>query len=337
MIPISILDLTPIKQGGTIAQTMAETLERARHAEKLGFHRYWLVEHHNTPSVAGAATAVVMAHVAAGTRTIRVGAGGIMLPNHAPLMVAEQFGTLAALHPGRIDLGLGRGIPCDAATLQALRRMPNDMAEFPRDVQELLFFLRPSVPGQKVRAIPGEGTDVPVWILGSSLGGAQLAASLGLPFAFASHFAPDQLDVALAAYRGRFMPSPALQRPQVMLSLSVVAADSEAQARLLFSSALQATTAPLPPPIADYEKTVDPQRMALIRNSLRHSLVGTAETIAKGLSDFIARYQPDEIITTAQIFDQAAHLRSLEILAAASGIAAAGSPGAAAPAAAAAD
>jgi luciferase family oxidoreductase group 1 len=314
MIPLSVLDLTPIKQGGSIAQTFVQTLELARHAERLGFHRYWLVEHHNTPSVAGAATAVVMAHVAAGTRTIRVGAGGIMLPNHAPLMVAEQFGTLAALHPGRIDLGLGRGIPCDAATLQALRRAPNDMSEFPRDVQELLFFLRPAAPGQKVRAIPGEGAHVPVWILGSSLGAAQFAASLGLPFAFASHFAPDQLDVALAAYRGRFMPSPYLQKPQVMLSLSVVAADSDEEARLLFSSALQATTAPLPPPIPDYEAKVDPQRLALIRNSLRHSLVGAADTVAKGLSEFIARYRPDEVIVTAQIFDHAAHMKSLEIL-----------------------
>ncbi len=199
MTPISILDLTPIKQGGSAAATFRETLDLAQHAERWGYHRYWLVEHHNTPSVAGAATAVVMAHVAAGTKTIRVGAGGIMLPNHAPLMVAEQFGTLAALHPGRIDLGLGRGIANDPATLQALRRMPNDAAEFLRDVRELLFFLRPSSPGQTVRAIPGEGADVPVWILGSSLGRAGLAATLGLPFAYASHFAPAQLDVALAA------------------------------------------------------------------------------------------------------------------------------------------
>jgi len=334
MIPISILDLTPIKQGGTIGQTMAQTLELARLAERLGFHRYWLVEHHNTPSVAGAATAVVINHVANATRTIRVGAGGIMLPNHAPLMVAEQFGTLAALHPGRIDLGLGRGVPCDAATLQALRRAPNDMAEFPRDVQELLFFLRPAAPGQKVRAIPGAGAEVPVWILGSSLGGAQLAASLGLGFAYASHFAPDQLDVALAAYRARFAPSARLQKPQVMLSLSIVAADSDEEARYLFSSALQATTAPLPPPVADYEKTVDPQRLAVVKHSLRHSLVGGPATIAKGLSDFIARYQPDEIIATAQIFDHAAHSKSLEILSRVSGVAAAGSPAEAAKAAA---
>jgi len=319
MIPISVLDLTPIKQGGSVAQTLRETLELARHVESLGFHRYWLVEHHNTPSVAGAATAVVMAHVAAGTSTIRVGAGGIMLPNHAPLMVAEQFGTLAALHPGRIDLGLGRGVPCDAATLQALRRMPGDVAEFPRDVQELLFFLRPAAAGQTVRAIPGEGAGVPVWILGSSLGGAQFAASLGLPFAFASHFAPDQLDVALAAYRGRFVPSAMLQKPQVMLSLTVVAADSDEEARLHFSSAQQATDAPLPPPIADYEKTLDPRRLALLKAVFRHSVVGGPETVAKGLKDFIARYRPDEIIVTAQIFDQAARLKSFEILSRVSG------------------
>src|SRR5258708_4489441 len=288
MIPISILDLTPIKQGGSVAATLHETLALARQAEALGYHRYWLVEHHNTPSVAGAATAVVMAQVAAATRTIRVGAGGIMLPNHAPIMVAEQFGTLAALHPGRIDLGLGRGVANDPATLQALRRMPNDAAEFPRDVQELLFFLRPSAPGQKVRAIPGAGCDVPVWLLGSSLGGAQLAASLGLPFAFASHFAPDQLDVALAAYRGRFMPSPKAQKPHVMLSLAGVAADTDEQARLLFSSIQQATDAPLPPPIPGYEQKLEPQRLALIRHAFRHSLVGGPDTVARGLSEFVA-------------------------------------------------
>jgi luciferase family oxidoreductase group 1 len=314
MTPISILDLTPIKQGGTVAATFRETLELAQHAEGWGYHRYWLVEHHNTPSVAGAATAVVMAHVAAGTKTIRVGAGGIMLPNHAPIMVAEQFGTLAALYPGRIDLGLGRGIANDPATLLALRRAANDAAEFPRDVQELLFFLRPSAPGQTVRAIPGEGAAVPVWILGSSLGGAQLAASLGLPFAFASHFAPDQLDVALAAYRGRFTPSPTLDKPKVMLSLTVVAADTDDEARLLFSTAQQANDAPLAPPIANYEQTLEPQRLALIKNFFRHSVVGGPGTVAKGVADFIARYKPDELIVTAQVFDPAARLKSFEIL-----------------------
>lgn len=320
-IPLSILDLTPIKQGGGIAQTFRETLELAQAAEALGYKRYWLVEHHNTPSVAGAATAVLMAHVAAHTTTIRVGAGGIMLPNHAPLMVAEQFGTLAALHPGRIDLGLGRGVPCDAATLQALRRPPNDAAEFPRDVQELLFFLKPAAQGQKVRAIPGEGADVPVWILGSGLGGAQLAAGLGLPFAFASHFAPDQLDLALATYRSRFVPSPWLDKPHVMLSLTVVAAASDDEARLLFSSAQQATEAPLPPPIPDYENSLEPQRRALVKNLFRHSVVGGPEAIAKGLRDFTARYRPDEVIAVAQIFDHAARLRSFEILSAAAALA----------------
>jgi luciferase family oxidoreductase group 1 len=192
--------------------------------------------------------------------------------------------------------------------------MPNDGGEFPRDVQELLFFLRPSGPGQKVRAIPGEGTQVPVWILGSSLGGAQLAASLGLPFAFASHFAPAQLDVALSAYRGRFVPSPYLDRPKVMLSLSVVAADSDAEARLLFSTAQQANDAPLAPPIPNYEQSLDPQRLALIQNFFRHSVVGGPDTVAKGVADFIARYKPDELIVTAQIFDHAARLRSFEIL-----------------------
>jgi luciferase family oxidoreductase group 1 len=320
MTPLSILDLTPIKQGGDAAASFRETVALAQAAEALGYKRYWLVEHHNTPSVAGAATAVLMAHVAAHTKTIRIGAGGIMLPNHAPLMVAEQFGTLAALYPGRIDLGLGRGVPCDPATLQALRRAPNDAGEFPRDVQELLFFFKSAAPGQKVRAIPGEGADVPVWLLGSSLGGAQLAASLGLPFAFASHFAPDQLDVALATYRARFAPSAWLKQPQVMLSLTVVAADTDAQARLLFSSAQQVTDAALPPPIPDYEKTLDPQRLALIRRALRHSVVGGPETIAKGVGDFIARYRPDEIIVTAQIYDPAARLRSFEILSAALGL-----------------
>ncbi|HET7085110.1 MAG TPA: LLM class flavin-dependent oxidoreductase [Rhizomicrobium sp.] len=314
MIPLSILDLTPVKLGGNPAQSFRETLELAQLAERLGYHRYWLVEHHNTPSVAGAATAVLMAHVAAHTKNIRVGAGGIMLPNHAPLMVAEQFGTLGALHPGRIDLGLGRGIPCDAATLQALRRTPNDGADFPRDVQELLFFLGPAAPGQKVRAIPGESAGVPVWILGSSLGGAQLAAGLGLPFAFASHFAPDQLEVALAAYRGRFTASRTLQKPQVMLSMALAAADSDDEARLLFTSALQGIDTPLPPPIPGYEEKLDPQRLAVVKNATRHSLVGGPDTIARRLTEFIGRYRPDEIIVTAQIFDHAARCKSVEIL-----------------------
>ena len=317
MIPLSILDLAPIRQGGTVADTFHETVSLARAAERLGFHRYWLVEHHNTPSVAGAATAVLMAHVAAQTSTIRIGAGGIMLPNHAPLMVAEQFGTLAALYPGRIDLGLGRGIASDPETLKALRRQPGDMAEFPQDVEELLNFLKPSMPGRKVRAIPGEGADIPVWILGSSLGGADLAARLGLPFAYASHFAPDQIDVALAAYRGRFRPSAYLQKPQVMLSLTVIAAETDEEARYLFSSAQAATDGPLPPPLRDFEKRLDSKRLALIQNLFRHAVVGGPESVAKGLRDFIARYRPDEVIAVTQVFDAGARARSFEILSAA--------------------
>lgn len=317
MIPLSILDLMPIRQGGSVDATFRETVALAQAAERLGFHRYWLVEHHNTPSVAGAATAVLMAHVAAHTSSIRIGAGGIMLPNHAPLMVAEQFGTLAALHPGRIDLGLGRGINNDPETLKALRRQPNDMAEFPQDVEELLRFFKPASPGQKVRAIPGEGTDVPVWILGSSMSGADLAARLGLPFAYAAHFAPDQLDVAVAAYRGRFKPSAYLDKPKLMLSLTVVAADTDAEARLLFSSAQAASDAPLPPPVPDYEKRLDPKRAALIASLFRHALVGGPATIAKGLNDFIARYRPDEVIAVTQIFDPALRAKSFALLSAA--------------------
>lgn len=311
---LSIHDLTPIKQGSNAAATFRETLELARHAEKLGYKRYWLVEHHNTAGVAGSATAVVIGHVAAGTSTIRVGAGGIMLPNHAPLMVAEQFGTLAALYPGRIDLGLGRGIYNDPATMRALRRMPGDQEEFPSDVQELLSYLRAAAPGQAVRAVPGENSNVPVWILGTSLGGAQLAATLGLPFAFGSHFAPDQLDVALAAYRGRFTPSAQNAKPQVMLSVAVVCADTDREAQFHFSSAQQVSDGPLPPPIPDYEQKIDPQRLALIRKVMRYSLVGSPDTVGRGLAEFIARFKPDEVIVTSQIFDHAARMKSFELL-----------------------
>jgi luciferase family oxidoreductase group 1 len=313
MIPLSILDLTPIRQGSTAAAAFHETVDLAQRAEKWGYHRYWLVEHHNTPGVAGAATSVLIAHVAAATRTIRVGAGGIMLPNHAPLKVAEQFGTLAALHPGRIDLGLGRGIHSDPATLRALRRLPGAMDAFPQDVQELLDYFHPPHP-LPVHAIPGEGADVPVWILGSSVSGANLAASLGLPFAFAAHFAPDQLDMAIAAYRGRFVPSDRCAAPHLMLSLTVVAAATDAEAELLFSSALQASGGPLPPPVPGYLDSLSPQRAQIIRNAFRHAAVGGPETVARHLADFIARYEPDEVIAVGQIFDPAARRKSFEIL-----------------------
>src|SRR5579864_7574242 len=241
MIPISVLDLSPITQGGTAAQSLKNTLDLARHAERWGYLRYWLAEHHNIPAVASAATSIVIAHVAGGTTTIRVGAGGIMLPNHAPLVIAEQFGTLEALFPGRIDLGVGRAPGTDQMTARALRRtLAGDVDRFPEDVVELMAYFGPATPGQLVRAVPGEGTGVPVWILGSSLFGAQLAALLGLPYAFASHFAPAQMEDAIALYRAEFKPSERLARPYVMLGLNLVAAETDAGARRLFTSIEQA-------------------------------------------------------------------------------------------------
>ena len=315
--PLSVLDLTPVRQGGDAGQAIADTIALARRADELGFHRYWLVEHHNTPGVAGSATAVLIAHLAAHTKRIRIGAGGVMLPNHAPLVVAEQFGTLEALHPGRIDLGVGRGLNNDAATLAALRRLPGHMERFPDDVRELLFFLDDARPDQAVRAVPGQGSHVPVWILGTGLGGAVLAAELGLPFAFGSHFAPDHMEMAIAAYRARFRPSARWKEPHLMLSLTVVAAPTDAEARFHFSSVQQAHDGPLPPPVAGYESTLPPQRLALLKSRLRHALVGTPEKIARGLADFTARFQPDEILAVTQLFDPAARRTSLELLAAA--------------------
>jgi luciferase family oxidoreductase group 1 len=322
MIPLSILDLSPIKQGSDAAAALHESLDLARHAENLGYRRYWLAEHHNMPGIASAATAVAIGHVAAGTKTIRVGAGGIMLPNHAPLVIAEQFGTLASLFPGRIDLGLGRAPGTDQRTALALRRtLEGNIDNFPQDVQELLAYLRPSVPGQPVRAIPGEGTNVPVWILGSSHYGAQLAAALGLPYAFASHFAPDDLTTAVQLYRQQFRPSPYLDKPYVMLGLNVFAADTDDEARLLFTSLQQAFVnlrtgrpAPLPPPLAGYEDTIEPRIADMLASVLRCAIVGGPTAIAEGLSSFIAAHQPDEIMVTAQIFDAAARRKSYDIL-----------------------
>ncbi len=241
MIPLSVLDLSPVPEGSDAAQSLHNTLELAQHAERLGFHRYWLAEHHNMPGIASAATSVVIGYVANGTSTIRVGAGGVMLPNHAPLVIAEQFGTLASLFPGRIDLGLGRAPGTDQITAHALRRnLDSDANAFPQDVVELLNYFKPTEPGQRVRAVPGEGLNVPVWILGSSLFGAQLAAMLGLPYAFASHFAPAEMERAIALYRERFEPSEYMQKPYVMLGLNVIAADTDEEANHLFTSQLQA-------------------------------------------------------------------------------------------------
>ncbi len=323
MTPISVLDLSPVPQGSDAAASLANTLDLARHAERWGYRRYWLAEHHNMPGIASAATAVVIGHVAAGTSTIRVGAGGIMLPNHSPLMVAEAFGTLAALHPGRIDLGLGRAPGTDMLTARALRRnLSGDVDQFPRDVVELLSYFKPVEDGQRVQAVPGAGLDVPVWILGSSLYGAQLAAMLGLPYAFASHFAPGDLEHAVAIYRERFEPSEYLDRPYVMLGMSVFAAETDAEARLLASSQQQAfvnlrTGRPgkLPPPVEGYYDSLEPMAKAMLDQALACSVVGSPETVRRGVADFVRRTGADELMVTGQIFDHSARLRSYEILA----------------------
>jgi luciferase family oxidoreductase group 1 len=323
MTRLSVLDLSPIVEGSDAAQSLRNSLDLARHAERFGYHRYWLAEHHNSPGIASAATAVVIGHVARGTSTIRVGAGGIMLPNHAPLMVAEQFGTLACLFPGRIDLGLGRAPGTDPVTAHALRRnLASDPDGFPQDVMELMSYFRPVEPGQQVRAIPGAGLDVPVWILGSSLFGAQLAAALGLPYAFASHFAPAEMEEAIALYRTRFRPSERLAASHLMLGLNVCAADTDAEARWLFSSHQQAVIArrtgrrgPLPPPLEDFESRLDPRGKLILQQALTCSVVGSPETVMRGLAAFIKQTGTDEIMVTGNIFDHEARLRSFEIAA----------------------
>lgn len=323
MTDLSVLDLSPVGEGSTPAQSLANTLDLARHAERLGYKRYWLAEHHNMPGIASAATAVVIAHVAAGTKTIRVGAGGIMLPNHAPLVIAEQFGTLAALHPGRIDLGLGRAPGTDMMTARALRRnLDASVDNFPRDVVELMAYFEPAEEGQRIRAVPGEGENVPVWILGSSLYGAQLAAMLGLPYAFASHFAPAELDHALEVYRTRFEPSQHLDKPRVMLGLNVIAAPTDAEARLLFTSLQQAFVnlrsgrpGRLPPPVEGYDHDLDPVARTMLNQALSCAVVGSPDTVRQGVEAFIARTGADELMVTAQVFDHAARVRSFEMLA----------------------
>ncbi|MBN9072045.1 MAG: LLM class flavin-dependent oxidoreductase [Rhizobiales bacterium] len=322
MTTLSVLDLAPVPEGSRVAEALRNTEDLARHAERLGYARYWLAEHHNMPGIASAATAVVIAHVAAATSTIRVGAGGIMLPNHAPLVIAEQFGTLAALHPGRIDLGLGRAPGTDMMTARALRRnLQGDIDSFPQDVVELINYFAPVEPGQRVQAVPGAGESVEVWILGSSTYGAQLAAILGLPYAFASHFAPAEMENAIDIYRSRFHPSGALDKPHLMLGLNVVAADTDEEARLLFSSLQQAFVnlrsgrpGRLPPPVEGYEESLDPQAKAMLGHALSCAIVGSRERVAQGLDAFIRRTGADELMVTAQIFDHAARKRSFEIL-----------------------
>ena len=323
MIPFSVLDLSPVAMGGSAAQSLRNTLDLAQHAEGWGYRRYWLAEHHSMPGIASAATSVVICHVATGTKTIRVGAGGIMLPNHSPLVIAEQFGTLESLFPGRIDLGLGRAPGSDQTTAQALRRnLASDPDQFPQDVMELRAYLGPAMPGQRVLAFPGVGTNVPIWILGSSLFGAQVAAALGLPFAFASHFAPAMMMQAIEIYRARFQPSQQLDRPYVMLGFNIFAADSDAEARFLSTSMQQAFVnlrsgrpGQLPPPAEGYESGLPAAAKAMLADVLACSAIGSPETVRHALAGFIERTKPDELMITTQIFDHAKRLRSYEIAA----------------------
>jgi luciferase family oxidoreductase group 1 len=322
MVPLSILDLAPIVAGSTASDALRNSLDLAQHAERWGYNRFWLAEHHNAAGIASAATAVVIAHVAAGTSTIRVGSGGIMLPNHSPLVIAEQFGTLAALHPGRIDLGLGRAPGTDQLTMLALRRAPSSVDTFPNDVLDLQALLGDPKPGQAVQAIPGSGTHVPLWILGSSLYGAQLAAALGLPYAFASHFAPDALLPALELYRAEFQPSEQLDKPYAMVAANVIAADEDEQAQHLFTSVQQSFTnifrsarGQLPPPIDDIESYWSPEEKVRVSAMLHRSFVGAPETVRAGLESFVEETSADELIVATAIHDHAARLRSYEILA----------------------
>lgn len=318
--PLSVLDLVPIKSGFGPSEALAESLELAQHVERLGYHRYWVAEHHNMPGVASSATSVVIGHLAGGTSTIRVGSGGVMLPNHAPLVIAEQFGTLAALHPGRIDLGLGRAPGTDQITTRALRRDPMEGAEqFPRDVVELLHWFKPAEPGQRIRAVPGEGQQVEPWLLGSSLYSAQLAAALGLPFAFAAHFAPDLLLGALQEYRTRFKPSEYLERPYAMVAVQTFAADTDAEAQRLFTSLEQAFIAlrtgrpgPMPPPV-DVDDPAVAEARPMLAGTFRYSAVGGPERVRAKLAEIRRQTGADELMLTAGIYDQTARLKSFEI------------------------
>ena len=322
MTSFSVLDLSPIVEGGNASQSFRNSLDLAQHAEKWGYRRYWLAEHHGMPGIASAATAILISHVAAGTKTIRVGAGGIMLPNHSPLVIAEQFGTLEALYPGRIDLGVGRAPGSDPATARALRRnLASDADEFPRDVVELMDFLSDQ-PQQSVRAVPGTGANVPVWILGSSLYGAQLAAMLGLPYAFASHFAPQQLMDAIHVYRSTFKPSRHLDKPYVMLGFNVFAADTDDEARVLATSMQQSFVnlrsgrpGRLPPPRPGYYEESSGAARALLDMVLTCTAVGSPATVREKIREFIAETRADELMIAGAMHDHRARVHSYEIAA----------------------
>lgn len=322
MIPFSILDLSPIVAGNTATQALRNTLNLAQHAEQLNYNRYWLAEHHNMPGVASAATSVVIGYVAGGTKTIRVGSGGIMLPNHSPLVIAEQFGTLESLYPGRIDLGLGRAPGSDQATARALRRNLTGPDTFPQDVIELQQYFQPDDTNQFVQAVPGTGLNIPIWILGSSLFGAQLAAMLGLPYAFASHFAPNDLMQALAVYRSRFKPSEQLEKPYAMVAVNVIAADTDQEAERLFTSMKQQFLAirrgkarQMQPPVESMDELWSEFEQAGVEQALRFSAVGSPETVQRKLASIIEQTQADELIISAPIFDHEARKYSLTLTA----------------------
>jgi luciferase family oxidoreductase group 1 len=319
--PFSVLDLAPVVHGATPADALRNSLDLAQHVERWGYRRYWVAEHHNMIGIASAATAVVIGYIAGGTRTIRVGSGGVMLPNHAPLVIAEQFGTLESLYPGRIDLGLGRAPGTDPRTLRALRRHPDNAENFPDDVLELQALLGALRPGQTVQAVPGTGLNVPIWILGSSLFGAHLAAELGLPYAFASHFAPDALLQALEVYRREFKPSAQLASPYAMVTVNVIAADTDAEGRRLLSSLQQQFTnmlrrarGLLPPPLENIESYWSPAEKAQASNMLRYAFAGSADTVRSALQLCIAETAADEVMVASAIFDHGARLRSYEVL-----------------------
>jgi len=323
MIPLSVLDLAPIVEGGTVAQALANSRDLAQHAERLGYKRFWLAEHHAMPGVASAATSLTIMNAAAATKTIRVGAGGIMLPNHAPIIIAEQFGTLEALFPGRIDLGLGRAPGGDGLTARALRRtLIGGEDRFPQDVLELQALLGPSEPGQRLRSVPGEDANTPLWILGSSTFGAQLAAALGLPFAFASHFAPAQMMSAIDIYRATFRPSEQLQKPYVMLGFNLFAAPTDEEGRLLATSLIQAFASlrrgeprRLQPPDAAFEQSLTDMERAQLEQVLQCSAIGSPQSVKASIDAFVARTGADELILASHIFDHAARVRAYEIAA----------------------
>lgn len=321
-VPLSVLDLAPVPQGTDPAQAFKSSLELAQHAEKWGYQRYWMAEHHNMTGIASAATSVLLGYIAGGTKTIRVGSGGVMLPNHSPLVIAEQFGTLATLYPNRVDLGLGRAPGTDQRTMIALRRhLSGEVDNFPKDVQELQLYFGEVQPHQAVQAVPGQGLHVPIWLLGSSLYSAQLAAALGLPFAFASHFAPDMLYQALAIYRSKFQPSGQLEKPYAMVCLNAIGADTDEEARRMFTSNQQqfinlrrGMPGKLPAPVDNIESLWSASERFGVDNALRMSVVGNKDTLRQGLQSILRETEADELMINGQIFDQQARLRSFEIV-----------------------